>query len=1527
MLVTLISKKKIFALQLPVKVRGRFSLVNPDLPSWSNTLLTFEAGNNDKWISVSDNKANLFDENGAPVERIEWEAGNLYPVEIKNKYFGIGHAFILFEDDSSDKNEFRKYRITRDSLLKIGRSSDSQIIIANPHVSGSHALLIYQGGAWSVSECEGTNGTYLNGSRITSRVRLSGGDMIYILGVRIIIGSDYIAINNPGETVTINAAVLEEYHINHTVDEKVKNLPDDVFFYRSPRFIKHIVPVQMSVDAPTKQIGNDDMPILFTIGPSLMMGVAAFATGIISFINARNNGGNIWSSIPMLFTSVSMLVGMIVFPFIMRKIERRKKVEKEAERKDKYRKYLANIDEEITGQCIAQTGILRDNSPNILEYTNHSSFWERRLWERSQTDEDFLKLRLGLGNVKMIGEIKFPQERFGIEDDVLKNELKAFQAKERLLYNIPVCFPLKEGRILGIVGERESRMMFLNNLLLQICLLHSYDEVKLICLYDESDEKYLSYIKYAQHVWDDEGKTRYIAINEEDTRQLSINVSKIVLDSVGQSKDDGESIPGPHYIIVSTSKIHSNKCTFMSDVCSENMPSNFSIICAYDSIKDLPKECKSVLEVHEAKGVLTTSLADGQKVGVVRDEIRYQDAAVRIHRMASETLDLNHGKYELPKMITFMDMLGTGKIEYLNILQRWKKNDPIRSLKAPVGVDTNGEIFYLDLHEKVHGPHGLVAGMTGSGKSEFIITYILAMAVNYHPDEVAFVLIDYKGGGLAGAFDNEKFRLPHLAGTITNLDSSAVTRSILSISSELKRRQKIFNEARVIANEGTMDIYKYQKMFREGLVKDPLPHLFIISDEFAELKSQQPEFMDQLISTARIGRSLGVHLILATQKPSGVVNEQIWANSRFKVCLKVQDRADSMDMLKRPDAASISETGRFFLQVGYNELFELGQSAWAGALYTDSDSVSISDDLSIEVIDNLGGIYDTVKPVKTVETSKNGKQIVRIMEYLDKLARDEEIKERQLWMPELEPVILYDDIVRNEGYTPNRNSFEALVGMLDDPYRQDQRMLSLSFTDEGNTIIYDASGSGSEMMLETILYSLYSNYSADDLRTVILDFGSESLSMFAGAPNTDRVIVDGDTDEIIDLFATLKEEVSRRKKLLSQYGGDLQRYLTSGEEKIPYMLVVLNNLSSFVESNSSFEESLISITRDCIKYGIYFIVTANSSGAVRYRLSQNFPKIFVLQLNDITDYTSILSKTGGIYPPNIPGRGIISSDEIYIYQTASIVSPENDLFGYVTEFCSGLGSDPDNSGKNVTNSRACAVTTGTELANEMTGFDAVPIGYSVSGRQLLYVDMVKNNILHAISKNGDETIRFAAGMCEMLEKVPGIEIVVINGGKKAEHLIKTEHRKIDIDVAAQEIERLILQGIERNNSYKKENADYSDKPCFVVINCIDELKSNLSKEDFSNLSVMLQKVEGFTGMYFLVTGRFDSVNKYSAADWYLDRVNGTGLCIGGSVNEQNWLRFAGKADIADGKTGTSTGYYVHEESAVKIYTVAPTESD
>ena len=239
-----------------------------------------------------------------------------------------------------------------------------------------------------------------------------------------------------------------------------------------------------------------------------------------------------------------------------------------------------------------------------------------------------------------------------------------------------------------------------------------------------------------------------------------------------------------------------------------------------------------------------------------------------------------------------MEMYGAETFSDLQVLQKWQQNAPYKSLAVPIGLRGKEDLVYLNLHEKAHGPHGLIAGTTGSGKSETIQSYILSLAVNFHPHDVAFLLIDYKGGGMANLFKN----LPHLLGTITNLDGVQSMRALASINAEIHRRERLFREFEV------NHINQYQKKFKNGEATEPLPHLFLISDEFAELKVNQPDFIKELVSIARVGRSLGVHLILATQKPSGVVDDQIWSNSRFKLALKERMTLQELEPIQPQEA-------------------------------------------------------------------------------------------------------------------------------------------------------------------------------------------------------------------------------------------------------------------------------------------------------------------------------------------------------------------------------------------------------------------------------------------------------------------------------------------------------------------------------------------------------------------------------------------------------------------------------------------------
>lgn len=841
-----------------------------------------------------------------------------------------------------------------------------------------------------------------------------------------------------------------------------------------------------------------------------------------------------------------------------------------------------------------------------------------------------------------------------------------------------------------------------------------------------------------------------------------------------------------------------------------------------------------------------------------------------VRKLSGIKLDLSSTSEVLPSMLTFLEMYNVSKIEHLNIRTRWKENNPTVTLKAPVGVDTLGNLFYLDLHEKYQGPHGLVAGMTGSGKSEFIITYILSMAVNYHPDEVAFILIDYKGGGLAGAFENKKkgIKLPHLAGTITNLDGASINRSLVSIQSELRKRQSIFNEAKQISNEGTMDIYKYQKLYREGIVTEPVPHLFIISDEFAELKTQQPDFMDQLISTARIGRSLGVHLILATQKPNGVVNDQIWSNSRFRVCLKVQEKQDSMDMIKRPDAAELSATGRFYLQVGYNEFFDIGQSAWCGAPYVPTEEVESKEEDSVQIIDNLGRIVKEVKDSKkeNEENVNNIKQIVGIVNYLSEIADEDHISVRKLWMDEIPEFITVNSLINKYGPL-QKDGLEVVIGEYDDPFNQQQNIVIHNVSECGNTIIYGAMGSGKELLVNTLVCGLIENFAPSDINLFLIDFGSEALQMYAKAPHVGNVLLSSDEEKLIRLMKILKEQIYERKKLLAEYSGNPDLYEKATGRSLTTIVTIIDNYAAFNELYENLVDEIAYLSREGSKYKIYFIITATAVNEVKYKISQNFGKQYVLQMNDKSDYSSVFGNVKGVYPSKLIGRGLILKNSVYEFQTAHICKDE-ELQAYVTGLTSELNA-------NYSDDNVIKVP---EVPEKLTPEDIkitqtlenVQIGVDLDLVKPVVVNLKKSVVNVITGKNIDEVIATGRGIAELVSRIDNCEVTILDS--------ETEESKIV------EIYNMM---VERNNSYKDDNTLTFDRKVIFIMNW-QSIIDNLSTDGKDKLECLIKHCELEYSVTFILCDIAESVKKYNRSNWYVMRADSSDyVWVGMGIDEQS----------------------------------------
>ena len=514
---------------------------------------------------------------------------------------------------------------------------------------------------------------------------------------------------------------------------------------------------------------------------------------------------------------------------------------------------------------------------------------------------------------------------------------------------------------------------------------------------------------------------------------------------------------------------------------------------------------------------------------------------------------------------------------------------------------------------------------------------------------------------MANLFKN----LPHLLGTITNLDGAQSMRALASINAEIHRRERLFGEFEV------NHINQYQKKFKNGEATEPLPHLFLISDEFAELKVNQPDFIKELVSIARVGRSLGVHLILATQKPSGVVDDQIWSNSRFKIALKVADRSDSNEMLHTPDAAEITQTGRAYLQVGNNEVYELFQSAWSGADYQpDKDDMGIEDH-TIYLINELGqyeilnedlsGLED-VDEIKEVPT-----ELDAIVHHIQLLCEEQEIPPvPQPWLPPLKERIALDELeeVQPAVAWTQEKPLSVLLGMADIPQAQKQEAVSINLSKDGHILLYGSPGTGKTTFLQTAGMDLARKFSPKALTMYLMDFGTNGLAPLSKLPQVADTMLLDQTEKISKFVRIMERELNRRKKLLADYGvGTLELYRQASGQEEPAIVILLDSYEAFKEEAYEAElfKLLVRISREGLSIGVHLLVTAGRQTNLRAQLYSNFKHQLSLPQNEAGEVRAIVGSTPlAMTMEDIKGRALMKREEVDVIQLALPVYGSND---------------------------------------------------------------------------------------------------------------------------------------------------------------------------------------------------------------------------------------------------------------------------
>jgi S-DNA-T family DNA segregation ATPase FtsK/SpoIIIE len=1556
---TLIRADRIFISTLPDEVTGKHWIADVDKAGMSRRLASVEASAGE-WVIYSHASTTLVSPEGRKVSHAKLlsDAG-LYHLQAPGEVYSA----LLVETPGEQDKTFKKLGFATDLDLTIGRKPDNLFELAGGIVSSHHALLRFVNGAFYVADLKSANGVFVNGKAIRKNCLLSlaVGDVVFIFGLKIAIGKRFVAYNNPGGRLRVHPH--PSFVPYRPQVDPANSLPPFVksrehYFYRSPRIMRGIEGKTFTIEEPPAPIVAEETPLLLRIGPSIGMAFTSVFMGLYMFTNLMSGSGSLLRMVPMLAMITVMILGAVLWPSLSARYTRKKNAEKEARRVESYSTYLDKIRSIISEEIALQKQVLTETRISVAECFKRAAAHDRRLFERGPTHNDFLSLRIGIGDVPLVATFRWPQEKISLDNDILKAEAIRLSQQPYGVRGVPLVLSLLNDYVSGVVGRRKTAYPFVRGLIAQIVALHAPDEVKLVVLCNEGERAQWEFMFALPHVFDDTSAVRYVATNAEEAAELSLRLER-ELNQRLEARVEMVADYGAYYLVLALDHDLASKTEVLGKLTALRENKGFAVLSYAKDIRDLPKECSRIIHVdtlqdrqgalysqlfnpHDPAGIKTPFLPD-IAVGVV-------DAGNFAAAIAGVELQTTSVMTGLPKSLGFLELFEAAKVEHLNVVSRWQDNNPCISLAAPIGMDANGTVSVLNIHEDFHGPHGLIAGMTGSGKSEFIIAYVLSLAVNYRPDEVSFVLIDYKGGGLAGAFDNERLRLPHLAGTVTNLDGAAITRSLVSIDSELRRRQDAFNRARDVSGSGTMDIYKYQELYRLGMVREPISHLLIISDEFAELKAQQPEFMEQLIKTARIGRSLGVHLILATQKPSGVVNDQIWSNARFKVCLKVAEAADSREMLKTDDAAELVDPGRYYLQIGYNEYYALGQGCYAGTKYRPTEHFVKQQDNSVTLISNTGRGIMSIKPeVKGVQSAAVPESVA-VLEHLVQVGHDEQLAAATLWLDPIPEIITVDGLLEkyHPVVEPNPFVLNPVIGEYDDPTNQSQHLLTLPLSQEGNAIIYGSTGSGKATVVSSMLYAMLKVHTAYELNAYLLDFGAETLGVFKAAPQVGDVVFAGEDEKVENLIRMLFAELERRRKLLAETGGSFLAYTeqvcdqgyVQGLKSLPNIFVVINSFEVFIELYERHLDDLVTLSRDGIRCGITFLLTCSRSSGVSYRLLPNFKQRLALKLNNPDEYLNVIGSMSGVAIPHAYARGLIKFDKVYEFQGARISkdAPEQEAVRrFVAELGDCVGTAEQGIEQTSTNVlvKAPAIPSLPDCVEAKTlitmgavvARSAVPIGISKEAISVANFDFARSPVMMVLSENEELETRFLRGLVEVLASQEALRITVLDPEwilsetsevTSASNTASTTNITDTTDATVGAVR--LLQSTDAVNGFVNGWArDGLSERDFVVLASLRGVMGSLEGSIRAAFETCLQDGNYRKMAGLVVSGEPSRFSSFSFELWFREITSyGNGLWLGDGVNSQTILKLSSIVPSASASLQEEFAWYINRGTPTLI---------
>ncbi len=884
----------------------------------------------------------------------------------------------------------------------------------------------------------------------------------------------------------------------------------------------------------------------------------------------------------------------------------RKRGRKDAvEKQRKYDETHASVTARVEAGLLAEQAERRTSCPDPATLLVTAIGPGQRLWERRHHDPDYLRVRVGLAELP--ADIKVEERRDKTEE----------AAPPLMLDLVPAWLDLAQLGVVGVAGDPETAPPIARWIVAQAALLHSPRDVQVTILSDADGEDEWAWVRWLPHARIG-GDPDAVALG---TQQDSVGRRLAELTAMVSQREAAlrdKVRPSPDILVVLDGARRLRTLPAVVDLLRRGPTVGIIVLCVEDEVRQLPEECRAVVACAAGEVRIQESASEGT-AGITPDlvEVPWCETVARAISPLRDTTPEEEAT-GLPGSARLLEDIDLDPPTPEAIAARWVNG---RTTDVVVGAGYDGP-FRLDLRRD--GPHALIAGTTGSGKSEFLQTLVASLSVANRPDELTFVLVDYKGGS---AF-KDCARLPHTVGMVTDLDNHLVGRALVSLGAELRRREHL------LAGPGAKDLEDYWALQRSQPDLPAIPRLVLVIDEFASMVAELPDFVNGLVSIAQRGRSLGIHLVLATQRPSGVVSADIRANTNLRISLRVTDENDSRDVIDAPDAARIqkNQPGRAYVRSGASTLMPF-QSGRVGGRSPDAEAgpKRPAESLAWAVPWDRVGLPAPARPTtESTQTDEADTDLSAVVDAIATLNSSLGIPpQHRPWLDALPDLVTVDDLPAPAG-DDEAARLSAVWALEDLPALQEQRPKTFELGRDGHLYVIGGPRSGRSTAMRTIAGALADRVAVSDLHVYGLDCGNGALLGLSTLAHTGAVVSRTQVDRAGRLLSRLVSVVEERQAQLGAGGfADLAELRASlpEQERPPYLLFLLDRWDGFVTSLGEVDggrmaEQVMSLLRDGSSVGLQVVLSGDRT-LVTGRMSTLVENRVVLRLSDRSDFGAV----------------------------------------------------------------------------------------------------------------------------------------------------------------------------------------------------------------------------------------------------------------------------------------------------------------